>query len=279
LFESMNYAMSALSTTGMNLSRAGLTAVHNPAIGWILAFLMILGATSFSLHYAVLKKGRYGALTRDSEFKSLLLLSLFGAVLIAPKFLHFYGSNFEGFGFALFHAISSLTSGGFSIASEAAVFAWDDFVKIVLFALMFIGGSAGSTAGGIKLSRFLIMGKSVLWKIQSSVLPQRSFFQKSFEGRSVESKAVKNVYQFILLYALFVLLGTMVVTSYGYDLGNSLLEVTSAQSNVGIGNGIAKQGMPLGIQVMLIVNMWVGRLEIIPVLATAGFILSIKAKR
>ncbi len=279
LFSAVNYSMSALSTTGMDLSLTGLTAGHNPAIDWVLILLMFFGAISFSIHYAVLKKRRTDVLFKNAEVKALVFIAVLGALLVAPKFLHFYGSNFIGLKAAFFHMVSSLTGGGFSLASESQVFLWDDFIKLVFLAAMFIGGSAGSTAGGIKLSRFLIFGKSVIWRIKSAILPENSFFSRRFEEQEIGKETVKQVQQFILLYAVFIFVGTLVVTAYGYDIGNALLEVTSAQSNVGIGNGISQAGMPLGIEIMLIFNMWIGRLEIIPVLTSLGLLLSLRGKR
>jgi len=159
------------------------------------------------------------------------------------------------------------------------VASWGDFVKLVLVAAMFIGGSAGSTAGGIKISRFVIFCKSIYWRIKESVLPAKSFFSRKFEGMELGQGEVKEVNQFILLYALFILLGCLVLTLAGNDLGNALFEVVSAQSNSGLSTGIARQGMPLSVEVMLILNMWVGRLEIIPILSAVGFALSTRGKR
>ncbi len=278
LFPALNYSMSALSTTGMDLSRAGLNSPHNPLIDWVLILLMFLGGISFSVHYLLFRKRRPDILLKDAEFKVMILIAVATTLLILPKFLIFHGSNYIGLKNALFHAVSSLTGGGFSLASESGIFAWDDFVKLVLVAAMFIGGCSGSTAGGIKISRFIILAKSVCWKIRSSVLPSKSFFARKFEGQNLDDRAIKNITQFVMLYALFIFIGVLVVTASGYDLGSALFEVVSAQSNVGIGNGIAHAGMPIAVEVMLILNMWIGRLEIIPVLATIGFLLSLKAK-
>jgi len=279
VFSAVNYSMSAISTTGMDLASAGLVGLHNYAIDLSLIIIMMFGAISFSAHYLILKKRNWGIVWHDAEFKVLMLLALASSVIILPKMILFYGGNIVGIEQAFFHAISSLTCGGFALVPVTDVMAWDDFVKLVLVAVMFIGGSAGSTAGGIKISRFIIFAKSIYWRIKESVLPAKSFFSRKFEGRELEQREIREVSQFILLYALLIVFGCLVLTLAGNDLGNSLFEVVSAQSNSGVSSGITQVGMPVSVEIMLILNMWIGRLEIIPILSTIGFALSMRGKK
>lgn len=279
VFSAINYSMSAISTTGMDLTSAGLIGLHNYAIDISLVVIMLFGAISFSAHYLVIKKRDWRVLLHDSEFKVLMLLGVLSSVMILPKMIVFYGGTIVGIEYAFFHSISALTCGGFALVPAMEIGVWDDFVKLVLVGVMFVGGSAGSTAGGIKISRFVIFCKSIYWKIKESVLPAKSFFSKKFEGRELEQSEIKEVSQFILLYIMFILAGCLVLTLAGNDLGNSLFEVVSAQSNSGISAGIAKFGMPVSVEIMLILNMWIGRLEIIPILSAVGFALSLRGKR
>ncbi len=279
VFEAVNYSMSAISTTGMDITSTGLVGMHNFAVDISLIVIMLFGAVSFSAHYMVMKKRDWRLFLHDAEFRVLMILALASSLIILPKMVLFYGSNIIGVEQAFFHTISALTCGGFALASITDIAAWEDYVKLVLIAVMFIGGSAGSTAGGIKISRFIIFCKSVYWRIKESVLPAKSFFSKKFEGQELGPRAVREVNQFILLYAVFILIGTLVLTLAGNDLGNSLFEVVSAQSNAGISAGITEVGMPISVEIMLILNMWIGRLEIIPILAMVGFALSYRGKR
>lgn len=276
IFESINYSMSAISTSGMDLTSTGLAGLNNYFIEASLIIIMLLGAIAFPVHYLFFKKKDLSVYFKDAEFKALIALSVITIVLIFPKMALFYGKDLVAIEQSVFHVVSSLTCGGFAIVPFSDVFNWDDFTKLLLVAVMFIGGSAGSTSGGIKLSRFMIFVKSIYWRIKNVILPKDSFFQRKFEGRVIESSEIREVTQFILLYALFMIIGIIVLTVHGNDLGNSLFEVVSAQSNAGISTGITHYGMPLGVEIMLILNMWIGRLEIIPVLAFAGFLLSLK---
>ena len=279
LFTAINYSMSAISTTGMDITAQGLTGSHSPAIDLSLVIIMILGATSFSVHYLVFKKRKLGLLLHDAEFKVLIILGVLAGFMILPKMILLYGSNVVGINQAFFHTFSALTCGGFALVSPGDIMHWEDFIKLVLVAVMLIGGSAGSTAGGIKISRFLIFIKSIFWRIKEAVLPAKSFFAKRFEGRNLELSEIKEVNQFILIWVLFILIGSMVLTLYGYSLADSVFEVVSAQSNAGISTGITGEGMPLGVEIMLIINMWVGRLEIIPILSAIGFMLSLRRSK
>ncbi len=280
-FESMNYSMSAISTTGMDISSPGLAVesgywainlgIHNYWVDISLIIIMLFGATSFSVHYLFFKRKDIRAFFKDAEFRGLLLLSVLTSLMVIPKL---------GIENGIFHAVSALTCGGFELVVTQAIGQWDEFVKLVLVLAMFIGGSAGSTAGGIKISRFIIFVKGIYWKAKETLLPQKAFFAKKFDGREVKGEEIREVVFFILLYAFFIALGIMVLTFDGATISNSLFEVVSAQSNAGISTGITNAGMPLASKTMLIFNMWIGRLEIIPAFSLLGLaIYFVRRKR
>jgi trk system potassium uptake protein TrkH len=270
--------MSAISTTGMDTASGALVGLHNYWIDLSLIAIMILGAISFFTHYLVLRKRQLNAYTRDREFQLLLVLAVLSTVIILPKMVVFYQSDLIGLEYAFFHAVSAITCGGFSLENIALVGKWDDFVKLVLIGTMLIGGAAGSTAGGIKLSRFWIFLKSIYWKVKRTVLPKGAHFSRKFEGRPVESEEVKEISQFILIWIALIVLGTLVLTLDGADMGSAFFEVVSAQSNVGISSGLTHSEMPVLSEVILIFNMWIGRLEIIPLMAFIGFALSYRPR-
>ncbi len=278
LFDAVNYSMSAISTTGMDTEPGLLRDLHNYWIDFSLIVIMFLGATSFSVHYLLLKKRNLNSLFLDGEFRVLIILSVLATITIMPKLILFYGSNLVGMEYAFFHVVSSFTGGGFALTSSHLVAQWSDFVKIILVLLMFVGGSTGSTAGGIKISRFLIFVKSVFWKIKASILPRDTYFRRRFEGRDVMNQELREVSQFIILYVIFILAGVLILTGLGNDLGNAAFEVVSAQSNAGVSAGITAPDMPAVAKVMLILNMWIGRLEIVPILSAIGFALSVRRR-
>ena len=278
MWEATNYSMSAISTNGMDITTVGLTETHN---GWMpigvhnywvdlsLIVIMFLGAMSFSLHYLFIRKRDWGVYFRDPEFRLLLLIGLVGTIIVGSKI---------GIWNALFHTFSLATCGGFALLLPEQMALWSEFVKFVWIPLIIIGGATGSTAGGIKLSRFIIFCKGVYWKIKSTVLPEGSFFKKSYNGQKISGKEVREINQFILLWLVFIFIGVVVVVSQGFGLADALFEIASAQSNAGISVGITGAGMPIIVEIMVIINMFVGRLEIIPLMASIGLLLSLKRK-
>jgi trk system potassium uptake protein len=275
-FSAINYSMSAISTTGLELHAPNITTAEGFWISTTLMLIMIAGAISFSVHFFFFKKKDLKAYFHFSEVRLLIALIIISSLIIFPKMMHFYGGDIsEGITHTLFHTVSALTNAGFTKVMPTELIQWDEFTKLVLIILMVIGGGAGSTAGGIKLSRAWLFLKSIYWKTKKSILPERTYFKKDFDGTPVQDEEIKEINQFILIYLMFILIGTLVLTFHGNNLTDSLFEVTSAQGNVGISTGMINPEMPLTAKTMLAINMWIGRLEIIPLMAAAGFLLSI----
>ncbi|MCR4369003.1 MAG: TrkH family potassium uptake protein [archaeon] len=275
LFQAINYGMSAISTTGMDSSSAGLIGAN---VWVVLAMVatMLIGATSFSLHYLFLRKRDYMAYLRDNEFKAMISVLVISVLLVLPKMIAFYPIASNALQVALFHNTSALTGGGFYTVSIGEFSRWGDFSIMVLLGLMVIGASSNSTGGGIKVSRAMIFVKSIYWRIKELILPKDSFFQKKFDGKLIENRQVREVNQFILLYLVLIAAGVFVLTLEGAGFEESLFSVVSAQGNVGLQEQLVDITMPLASKIMLIFNMWVGRLEIIPLLSAIGFALSFK---
>ena len=270
VWESVNYSMSLISTTGMDITTDGMVGENSPLLIISLTVIMILGAMSFSLHYLWMRKRDFRIVFADPEFRALIFIGGVGTIFLAAKM---------GFLYGFLESFSALTCGSAAVFVPNFFFSMDDFTKTIIIILMIIGGSAGSTAGGIKISRLLIFLKGVYWKIKSTVLPQEAYFKTTYNGENVSSSQLKEINQFILLWIIFLAIGTFVIMGYGYDFGNAFFEVASAQSNVGISTGITNINMPTGVEVMLIINMFVGRLEIIPLMASVGLLLSLKKRR
>ncbi len=275
LFESINYSMSAISTNGMDMAWRGLANMNNVLAEASLAVIMLLGSFSFYIHYQFLKK-KWKAYLGDIQVKLALLLLAIGILITLPKFIGIYGATSTGLRYSAFHSVSALTAGGFHAASAAQ---WGGTIKLAFILLMFVGGSAGSTAGGIKVIRFWVFLKSIYWKIKEAVLPQRAHFSRKIQGEEATDTQLSTIYIFILLYLLFIAAGALVITSAeGAPLGDALFATTSSQGNVGLMVGITRPGMTLATKAVLVFNMVVGRIEIIPILYGVGFLLKYKKK-
>lgn len=272
LFDAVNYSMSAISTTGISHGGTEFLQVNEGA-QIAIAIIMLLGAMSFLIHYRF-AKGEWLAYGKDIQNKVMIILLILAFLILLPRFGAMYGAAAAQQDF--FHVVSAFTCGGFQTVSAAG---WDSFVKLSLAVLMIIGGASGSTAGGIKIMRFWIFLKSIWWRIKKFTLPKDAYFSKKVAGNEIKDEDINTVTVFILLYILFLVIGTIFITFMGdYSASDAFFEVSSAQGNAGITSGITHPGMPAGVEGMLIINMIVGRLEIIPILAGIGFLLSIKRR-
>ena len=269
LFDSLNLSMSAISTTGVENYFGQIEQLNSLGVEFALSIIMILGAIAFAVHYKF-TKGDFKAYLKDSQTKVMLVIILIGTIALLPKFLAIYGSR--GLSLDYFHVVSAITAGGFNAVSATK---WNNFIKLGLASLMFIGGAAGSTAGGIKIIRFWILTKSIWWKIKEKTLPENAYFARKIDGKEVNDEEISSTYFFIILYAIFILIGTGVIlfANNNYTLSNVLFEVISAQGNAGITSNLTSPSMNAITKLTLIGNMIVGRIEIIPLLFGIGFII------
>jgi len=185
-----------------------------------------------------------------------------------PNFL----ASFKHSGFQFF---SALTCTGFSTANIAT---WPEEAKFLISLAMIAGGAAGSTAGGIKLFRLILLTKGVGWKIKRVFLPSKTTFPYRLAGKSLgKEEAIEEISEAAVvsfLWMLLLFIGVLVLLyTTEQSLDNVFFEVCSAQGNVGLSVGITGLGMNAIAKFMLILNMWIGRLEIIPILVLARAIL------
>lgn len=272
-FDALNYAMSAVSTSGVNTSPDKLAIESNLLVEIILTLLLVIGSTNFALHYVFIKKKSLKVYLQSSEFKSMLAFSLLGGLLVLPKIALFAQSFSEAVRISFFHSFSAQL-GGFMAITVSYIAASDDFVKLVFASLMVIGGSSGSTSGGLKVSRVLLVLKQFFWKIKETTLTRGVVFPRKFEGTEIEPQRLSDVNHFVIVYLAVLFVGTMFLTTSGNSLADSFLEASSAQANAGISSGITYKGMPLPSEISLILLMWLGRLDIIPLFVGLGIVFS-----
>ncbi len=267
LFDSIYYAFTAISSGGSEMTDLGLKAYANfyPVLLIVLG-IMIFGATSFITHYKVMKTKSLREYFNDKSNVMYLILIIGLFFTITLKFTKL--SSFE----TLFYLISSSTGG----VSYKNIINYPEILKIILIFLTFMGGSTASTGGGVKRQRIMIIFKSIWWKIKAFLLPENSKFRRRFDNKNISYSEINEVYGFVLIYFLFVLFGTVIFMAYNFAGIDSLLIVTSAQGGVGYTLGLINNTIPIILKFMLMLNMIVGRLEIIPVLVLFGFISNIR---
>ncbi len=272
LFDSVYYTLSSISATGSDMTNAGILGYSNVIfVLFILLFLMFLGTTSFITHYRVFISKNLREYWKDKSVIYIFMVGIFFFFFIMLKFSKFVPLH-------TFATVFSSGMGGMSLYIAEVNNLFPDLVKGILIFMMFVGASTASAGGGIKRQRLLIILKTVWWKTKTFLLPKNAVFSKKFNNIIVEDKIILEVLGYVLIYVLFIILGTFVFMGLGYNGIDSLFEVTSHQGNVGI-NVFVDYNLPVIGKIMLIINMLVGRLEIVPVLVLFGFIFNIRLKK
>jgi len=270
-WQSLNHAMTGLATGGFSVtdgSLAGFGTISQIAV----VILMFLGAVAFAAHYHLLK-GRMKRFFSDVQFKALIALIIIGVIGLTIINLNIaeHGGNLllslknSGFQFT-----SAITCTGFATVDLTN---WGEGAKLILSFAMIIGGAAGSTAGGIKLFRAILLYNGVGWRIKRAIsTPRRVFVHKLGEKSLSKDDAMDLINEAAIISFMWVILLCIGVMALLYvipgktTLSNVFFEVCSAQGNVGLTTGITHIYMEPAAKIMLIFNMWIGRLEIIPII-------------
>jgi len=268
MWESINHAMTGISTGGFSVTDNSIASYNSVAIEVVLIPIMLLGAISFAVHYEMMRgKGR--ELWRDFQTRWFLVLVLTGIAFLTLENLMVIG-GFTALRHSAFQLVSSITCTGFQ---SADIGAWSATGKLLLAAAMFIGGAAGSTAGGIKVMRMLILMRGVSWRFRKIVSPRKAIVPFRLGTTVIDEGEVgqrlEDASLITFLWLIFLGLGIVILlhtVSHDYTLSDVIFEVASAQGNVGLSVGITQPTMSLASKLTLCFNMWIGRLEIIPVL-------------
>ena len=267
LFDAINNTFTNLSTGGMSIKNDSIGAYNNNLITIITIILMIIGGTSFLVHYKAFK-GRFLDVFRDVQFQAMIIIvAVFSILLIV--YAKFTNLN------AVFYVVSALSCTGSNTVPMTAMAAWMDYPKVILTIAMIIGMAAGSTTGALKLIRVVILFKGVYWEIKRILLPESSVIPRKISGNPVEDVEIREAGSYTFLYFFFIFISWLVLMQYGYGGIDSFFEVASAQGNVGLSLGIISPNMPDIAEILLIFNMWIGRLEILPALVLFKGLLDI----
>lgn len=270
MFDAINHSFAALATGGFSRHTDSVAYFHNPLIEFILVIFMLIGAISFLLHFRIFN-GDYKAVLRNVEFKSLLTLLFFAVVAITSNL--YLQNNSESIIHLIrvssFQAVSSLTTTGFSTADIGK---WPEFSQAILMSLMYIGGFYGSTAGGIKLLRLVVIMELIHYNLKKLILPKTAIVRMKISSRALDVDEILGSVGMSFAYLVIALFGGLIITSIGYSILPSLMLSFSAMGSVGLSplSGDPWFNMPILGKFTMIALMWIGRLEIFPVLIFLG---------
>ena len=260
LFDSVCNTFCIISTGGMSVKNANIGFYNNEIIYFITMILMLLGATSFLVHYKIIKT-RGKSLIHDLQFKVMITLIAISALLI------YFASHIVPMEI-LFTVVSAITTTGASIQSSTALGGWPSFTLIIIMVLMLIGGSNGSTVGAIKLMRVITFSKGIYKNLREILSPEHRVVTMQMSGEKLPENVAAQSGNYMTLYFLCILLTWSLLCLYDHDPFNSLFFTMSMQGNIGLEIGQLSQTIELPLKAIGIFNMWTGRLEIYPVLIT-----------
>ena len=268
-FDAVNHALSTVSTGGFSTKNTSIAYWHSPAIEWIIIVLMTGSAINLSLYY-FLAVGNFRRFFKDEEMRTLIAIIVSTSAIIVFTQLIFWGFPLEDIGEnvrgALFTVSSLISTTGFYSVDYSG---WIS-VAYMLLLLTFVGGSAGSTSGGVKVIRVLLVFKYCYYEFKRMVHPH-AVFPVRYNGRAVKEEYITRMLAFILLYVILSLFGAMILCMSGLGFEESISSMVSCLGNVGPGLGHLGpldnyQSLPAFAKWFMSFAMLVGRLEFFTVL-------------
>jgi trk system potassium uptake protein TrkH len=266
LFDSVANSMATAGTGGFAIKNLSIGAYANPAFEWIITIFMLLFSVNFALYFLVLR-GKWRQALKSDELRFFGGVVLFSGLFIALNTSRFYPSVLDALRHAFFQVASIISTTGFSSVDFNL---WPEFSRTLLVILMFCGACAGSTGGGIKCSRILILFKALFREIKQIIHP-RSVNVVKLDGQVLEESTIKSILVFFSTYMLITFGAALLVALDNFSFGTTLTAVVACISN--IGPGLEAVG-PMGnfslfspfSKLVLSLCMVVGRLEIFPIL-------------
>lgn len=264
LFDSIVSAFSTAGTGGYSIKNASIAAYNSAYIEYIIAIFMMIFGINFNLFYLLLMKDFINVF-KNEELRYYLGIIAIATVLITANIASMYDSIEQAFRNAFFQVTSLITTTGFITANYEL---WPEFSKTMLIVIVMIGACGGSTGGGLKVSRLVIVLKMITQELKRMVHP-RSVNIIKLDGMKIEQETVDSVTSFFVIY-VFLIFGSFIIISVdNFDFTTSLTAVMTCVGNVGPGLGGVGPVENFSIfspfvKIVLCMDMLLGRLEIFP---------------
>lgn len=273
LWDSLNLVMATIATGGFSLHSSGLAYYHNPLLEILLIPVMIVGAVPFKVFF-LLYGGKVRDMFRDQTVRILLLIAFLGSMIISSDLYIFGNFSLEtAFRQGTFTAVSGICTCGLQ---NSDIHHWASVPLAVLTMMVFIGGAMGSTAGGVKVNRLALAYEGVRWWFRRFFVSSRVIVPLRLGGKTISREssdiAISKNLLVIVIYVLTIFFATIAtlhlyITSFRMD--EVVFEIVSALSNSGLTVGFISPISPVPIKLIFILLMWLGRMEIVPVLIIA----------
>ena len=265
-YDALLHAFATAGTGGFSTRGASIAAFDSLYLEMVIAVFMVLFGVNFNLYFLLLI-GRWKDALKSEELHWYLGIIAASVMAIALGISKMYGGLAAGLRHAFFYVASITSSTGFGTVDFVT---WPEYCKWIIVMLMFCGACAGSTGGGIKTSRVIILFKNVACEIRQMIHP-RTVTRVQLDGKRVDTDGLKAVSTFFTSFMLLLITGSFLVSLDGYDMATNFSAVLSSLSNIGPGMSlIGPTGnyniFSYGSKLVLTVMMLIGRLEIFPIL-------------
>ena len=265
VFDSFCIAFGTAGTGGFAIKNSSMGG-YSYFLQTVVTVFMFLFGVNFSLYYMLLLR-KFKAVFKNEELRLYFGIAAGSVVLIAINISRMYNTVYEDVHHAAFQVVSIMTTTGYGTVDFEQ---WPAFSKAILLSLMFIGASAGSTGGGLKVSRVLLLMKSIRRTIRKALHPRR--VQPVYmDGRAVSEEVCDNVNAYLAIYCVILVLSFAVISVDGFSIGTNFSAVASCFNNIGPGFELVGATQNFSIysdlsKIILSLDMLLGRLEIFPLL-------------
>ncbi len=267
LFDALNHSLTTMATGGYSTKQASIGFYNSPYIQYTIIFFMFVAGTNFTLSYALIT-GRFSKMYKDDEFRFYMLLILSFAIIIAVGLFAFDKITGEkAFRDALFTVVSIMTTTGYATVDYVQ---WTPFLSMLVFVLFFVGGSAGSTGGGVKVVRILLLFKNSFHELKRLIHPN-AVIPIRYNTKPVHQKTVTNILAFFIFYIIIFMLSSLLMSLWTPDIYEAFSAVATSLGNIGpgfggIGPSESFSHLPNLAKWFLSFLMMLGRLELFTVL-------------
>lgn len=265
-FDAINHALTTTSTGGFSTKDGSISEFNSASVEFIIIVFMFLAGTNFTLLYFGFK-GKVKHILKNDEFK-WYLMSIIGLTIVLTPFVaaHSDGGIIQGFRDTLFQVVSMITTTGYASADYML---WGSLVIFIFFLLLFSGASAGSTSGGMKIVRIVLLMKNGFMEFKRRLHPN-AIIPVHLNKEPVSNKIIYNLLAFVFLYLFVFAMGSIIVTAMGVDFLEAISAVATSVGNVGPGIGDLGPsenfaGLPDPSKWVLSFLMLMGRLELFTV--------------
>ncbi len=265
LFDSAIHAFGTAGTGGFGI-KADSIASYNPYLQWVITIFMLIFGVNFNIYFLILMR-KFKSVFKSTELKTYILLILSAITIVFINILPLYSNTGEALRNSAFQVASITTTTGFSTADFNL---WPSLSKAILVLLMFIGACAGSTAGGLKVSRVILLFKMIGREFERLLRPRSVKVIKS-EGKSVDEKVLSSVTTYFAVYIVCFVAAFLLISIDVFDFETNFTAVAACFNNIGpglahVGPASSYADYSIFSKIVLSVAMLLGRLEIFPLI-------------